>query len=267
MTAFPAARESRRQRVIDLGQIALLVGGALWLVVHGARSMHYNWQWYRVPDYVLRVVDGSLVWGPLAKGLLITLEISALGLVLTMVIGLITAVLRLSRSFAGRLLATGYLELIRNTPLLVQLYVFYFVLGPILGIGRFWTGVLCLAFFEGSYAAEIIRGGILSVAKGQWEASQSLGLSRYAGFRTVILPQAMRLMLPPLTGQSVSLIKDSSIVSVIAIFDLTSEGRNVISDTFMSFEIWFTVAVLYLVLTVSLSAFAGWVERAMRRHV
>ena len=101
--------------------------------------------------------------------------------------------------------------------------------------------------------------------KGQWEASQSLGLSRYAGFRNVILPQAMRLMLPPLTGQSVSLIKDSSIVSVIAIFDLTSEGRNVISDTFMSFEIWFTVAALYLVLTVSLSALAGWVERAMHR--
>ena len=140
------------------------------------------------------------------------------------------------------------------------------MLAPTLGIDRFWTGVLCLAFFEGSYAAEIIRGGIASVAKGQWEASQSLGLSRYAAFRSVILPQAMRIILPPLTGQSVSLIKDSSIVSVIAIFDLTSEGRNVISDTFMSFEIWFTVAALYLVLTLSLSALAGWVERVMRRQ-
>ena len=266
MTAFPAARASRRQLAIDAGQIALLLGGILWLVVRGARSMHYDWQWYRVPDYILRIVDGSVVWGPLAKGLVVTLEISALGLLLTMLIGLITAVLRLSRSFAGRLLATAYLELIRNTPLLVQVYVFYFVLGPILGIGRFWTGVLCLASFEGSYAAEIIRGGILSVAKGQWEASQSLGLSRYAGFRNVILPQAMRIMLPPLTGQSVSLIKDSSIVSVIAILDLTSEGRNVISDTFMSFEIWFTVAMLYLALTVSLSALAAWVERLMRQH-
>src|SRR5262249_49028088 len=174
MTAFPVAPESRRQLAIDVGQIALLLGGTLWLVVHGARSMHYDWQWYRVPDYFVRVGGGSIVWGPLAKGLLVTLEISALGLILTMVIGLITAVLRLSRSFAGRLLAISYLELIRNTPLLVQLYVFYFVLAPILGIGRFWTGVLCLAFFEGSYAAEIIRGGIVSVAKGQWEASQSL---------------------------------------------------------------------------------------------
>lgn len=264
MTAFTAARESRWQLAIELGQIGLLLGGALWLMVHGARSMHYDWQWYRVPNYFLRVVDGSLVWGPLANGLVVTLEISALSLVLTVVIGLITATLRLSQSFAGRILANTYLELIRNTPLLVQLYVFYFVLGPILGIGRFWIAVLCLAFFEGSYAAEIIRGGILSVAKGQWEASRSLGLSRYAGFRCIILPQAMRIMVPPLTGQSVSLIKDSSIVSVIAIFDLTNEGRNVISDTFMSFEIWFTVAALYLALTVSLSAVAARLERSLR---
>src|SRR5690242_14113907 len=119
MTAFPAARENRRQFAIDVGQIVLLLGGTLWLVVHGARSMHYDWQWYRVPDYFLRVAGGSLVWGPLAKGLIVTLEISALGLILTMVIGLVTAVLRLSGSFAGRLLATSYLELIRNTPLLV----------------------------------------------------------------------------------------------------------------------------------------------------
>src|SRR5215467_13055202 len=98
MTAFTVVPESRPQRAIDLGQIALLLGAALWLVVHGARSMHYDWQWYRVPDYVLRVVDGSLVWGPLTKGLLVTLEISALALILTMAIGLVTAVLRLSRS-------------------------------------------------------------------------------------------------------------------------------------------------------------------------
>jgi polar amino acid transport system permease protein len=263
--AFPATRDSRRRLLADLGQIALLLAGVSWLVLHGARSMHYDWQWYRVPDYFLRVADGEIVWGPLAKGLLVTLEISALGLALTVVIGLITALLRLSQSFAGRVLAAAYLGLIRNTPLLVQLYVFYFVLGPTLGIGRFWTGVLCLAFFEGSYAAEIIRGGIQSVARGQWEASQSLGLSRYIGFRCVILPQAMRIMLPPLTGQSVSLIKDSSIVSVIAIFDLTSEGRNVISDTFMSFEIWFTVAALYLALTLSLSTAASGLERWLRR--
>jgi polar amino acid transport system permease protein len=185
---------------------------------------------------------------------------------LTLGIGLAAALLRTSRSFAGRALAGGYIQLIRNTPLLVQLYLFYFVLAPILGIGRFWTGILCLAFFEGSFAAEIFRAGIDSVPKGQWEASRSLGLGRYVELRRVILPQAIQLMLPPLTGQAVSLIKDSSIVSVIAIFDLTNEGRTIISNTFMSFEIWFTVAAIYLVLTASLSAVASHLERRVSSH-
>jgi len=230
-------------------------------VVTGAGTFGYNWQWYRVPQYIARVVDGHIIWGPLARGLVVTLEIATLGLVLTLAIGLVTALLRTSHSFSGRLLAACYIQLIRNTPLLVQLYLFYFVLAPILGIERFWTGVLCLACFEGSFAAEIFRAGIESVPRGQWEASRSLGLGRYVEFRRVILPQAIKIVLPPLTGQGVSLIKDSSIVSVIAIFDLTNEGRTIISDTFMSFEIWFTVAAIYLVLTVSLSALASRLER------
>jgi len=238
-----------------------VIGGISWLAVAGAGAFGYNWQWYRVPQYIARVVDGEIVWGPLIRGLVVTLQISIAGLVLTLAIGLAAALLRTSRSFAGRLLAAGYIQLIRNTPLLVQLYLFYFVLAPILGIERFWTGILCLAFFEGSFAAEIFRAGIESVPKGQWEASRSLGLGRYVEFRRVILPQAIQIMLPPLTGQAVSLIKDSSIVSVIAIFDLTNEGRTIISDTFMSFEIWFTVAAIYLVLTVSLSAVASRLER------
>ena len=217
-----------RRLLVDLGQLALAFGGILWLVFKGAGSFGYNWQWYRVPPYILRVVDGEVVWGPLVRGLLVTLEISAWGLALTLLIGFVTALLRTSRSFAGRALAGGYIQLIRNTPLLVQLYLFYFVLAPILGVGRFWTGILCLAVFEGSYAAEIVRAGIQAVPKGQWEASSSLGLGRYAQLRYVILPQAIQLMLPPLAGQAVSLIKDSSIVSVIAVFDLTNEGRTII---------------------------------------
>jgi polar amino acid transport system permease protein len=254
------------RRLADLAQLALLVAALVWVVLHGAGGLGYNWQWYRVPPYLVRVVDGTVIWGPLLRGLLVTLEISAAGLLLTLAIGLATALLRNSRSFAGRLLAGAYIQLVRNTPLLVQLYLFYFVLAPILGIGRFWTGILCLAVFEGAFAAEIFRAGIEAVPKGQFEASDSLGLGRYARFRRVVLPQALQLMLPPLTGQAVSLIKDSSIVSVIAIFDLTNEGRTIISDTFMSFEIWFTVAAIYLVLTVSLSAVASRLERRVARH-
>ena len=265
MAAFSPSASSGR-RLADLAQLALLLAAIAWVVLHGAGGLGYNWQWYRIPQYLVRIVDGTVIWGPLVRGLMVTLEISAAGLVLTLAIGLVTALLRTSRSFAGRLLAGLYIQLVRNTPLLVQLYLFYFVLAPILGIGRFWTGILCLAVFEGSFAAEIFRAGIASVPKGQWEASDSLGLGRYARFRRVILPQAIQLMLPPLTGQAVSLIKDSSIVSVIAIFDLTNEGRTIISDTFMSFEVWFTVAAIYLVLTVSLSAVASRFERRAARY-
>lgn len=243
-------------------QFALLVVTAVALVIHGGQSMGYNWQWYRVPQFLYRVVDGEIIWGPLLRGLMVTLEISALGLVLTAAIGLTAALLRLSHSIVGRGLARCYLEIIRNTPLLVQLYLFYFVIAPILGIERFWTGVLCLSVFEGSFATEIIRAGIQAVPAGQWEAAASLGLSRYVTMRRVILPQALRLIFPPMTGLAVSLIKHSAIVSVIAIFDLTNEARNVIADTFMTFEIWLTTAAIYLVITISLSSFVGYLEKS-----
>ncbi|MBI1774097.1 MAG: amino acid ABC transporter permease [Proteobacteria bacterium] len=257
---------TRRSPLIDLAEFVLLAGALLWLALHGAQSMGYRWQWYRVPQYLARVIDSEVVPGPLLRGLVVTLEVSLWALLLTLVIGLVTALLRLSDSISGRLLARAYLEVIRNTPLLVQLYLFYFVLAPILGIGRFWTGILCLAFFEGSFAAEIIRAGILSVPKGQWEAADSLGLRAITKYRLVVLPQALQLMLPPLTGLAVSLIKNSSIVSVIAVFDLTNEGRNVIADTFMSFEIWFTVAAIYLLFTVSLSSLVGWLEHRLKKR-
>jgi polar amino acid transport system permease protein len=243
-------------------QFALLVLLVVALVIHGGQSMGYNWQWYRVPQFLYRVVDGEIIFGPLLRGLMVTLEISALGLILTAAIGLTAALLRLSHSIVGRALARCYLEIIRNTPLLVQLYLFYFVIAPILGVERFWTGVLCLSVFEGSFATEIIRAGIQAVPAGQWEAAASLGLSRYVTMRRVILPQALRLIFPPMTGLAVSLIKHSAIVSVIAIFDLTNEARNVIADTFMTFEIWLTTAAIYLVITISLSIFVGYLEKS-----
>ena len=218
--------------------------GVLWLTVAGAQNLGYNWPFYRLPKYFYRIIDGELIWGPLIKGLLVTLEISGYALVLTLAIGLVTALLRLSDSFAGRLVAKVYLEASRNTPQLIQIYVFYFVLGPILGVDRFWVGILCLSVFEGSFASEVIRAGILSVARGQWGASHTVGLSGLQTYRYVVLPQAVPLMLPPLTGLIISLIKNSAIVSVIAVFDLTTEGRNIIADMFLSFEIWMTVATM-----------------------
>jgi polar amino acid transport system permease protein len=186
-------------------------------------------------------------------------------MLLTLVLGLLTALLRMSNSLSGQVLARVYLETIRNTPMLVQIYVFYFVIAPVLGIDRFWTGVLCLGLFEGSFASEIIRAGINSVPRGQWEAASSVGLSRFSSYRYVVLPQAIPLMLPPMTGVLINLIKHSAIVSVIAVFELTTEGRNIIADTYMAFEVWLTVAGIYLVLTVSLSIFVGYLERSLRQ--
>ena len=248
----------------DTVQFAAFTGALLWLTVSGASSMGYNWQWYRVPRFIYRVVDGELIWGPLMKGLVVTLEITAWSIAITLTIGLITALLRLSDSYAGRVVSKVYLEAVRNTPLLIQIYLFYFVLGPIIGLDRFWVGVACLSVFEGAFACEVIRAGILSVPRGQWEASDSIGLDRTSGYLYVILPQAVPLMLPPLTGLIISLIKNSAIVSVIAVFDLTTEGRNIIADTFLSFEIWMTVAAIYLVLTVTLSVFVSYLEHRVR---
>jgi polar amino acid transport system permease protein len=239
--------------------------GLVWLTIEGASEMGYNWQWYQIPKYFYRVIDEELIWGTLATGLVITIEISLYSMLLTLVLGLLTALLRMSNSLSGQVLARVYLETIRNTPMLVQIYVFYFVIAPVLGIDRFWTGVLCLGLFEGSFASEIIRAGINSVPRGQWEAASSVGLSRFSSYRYVVLPQAVPLMLPPMTGVLINLIKHSAIVSVIAVFELTTEGRNIIADTYMAFEVWLTVAGIYLVLTVSLSIFVGYLERRLRQ--
>ena len=246
-------------------QYAIVMVGLVWLTIEGASEMGYNWQWYQIPKYFYRVIDEELIWGPLATGLVVTIEISLYSMLLTLVLGLLTALLRMSNSLSGQVLARVYLETIRNTPMLVQIYVFYFVIAPVLGIDRFWTGVLCLGLFEGSFASEIIRAGINSVPRGQWEAASSVGLSRFSSYRYVVLPQAIPLMLPPMTGVLINLIKHSAIVSVIAVFELTTEGRNIIADTYMAFEVWLTVAGIYLVLTVSLSIFVGYLERRLRQ--
>ena len=259
------AKRKRNSIITDTFQLIILGGGLIWLLMRGAAEMHYVWQWHRIPQYLYKVIDGELIFGPLIDGLLVTLEISVYSIVLGLLIGLVTAFLRLSDSYSGKLLATVYLELVRNTPLLIQLFIFYFVLGPIFEIDRFWVAVLCISFFEGSFAAEIIRGGILSVPRGQTEAGASLGLSRAAIYRYVTLPQALPIILPPLAGILVNLIKHSAIVSVIAVFDLTTSGLDIISETFMAFEIWITVAAIYLLITISLSVVISRFERYMNR--
>ncbi|MES2977343.1 MAG: amino acid ABC transporter permease [Pseudomonadota bacterium] len=242
----------------------VLMGVMAYFTVRGAQSMGYQWKWEKVPRYVVRIIDGEVIWGPLMKGLFVTLDIAWKAGLLALVIGLAGAALRLSKSPVGRAIVWTYVEVIRNTPLLVQILIFYFIIAAILGVPRLWSGILCLAFYEGAFATEIIRGAIVAVKKGQREAGLSLGFPSLYLYRDIVLPQAIPLMLPPLGGVLVNLVKHSAIVSVIAVFDLTTEARNVVSDTFMAFEIWLTAAAMYLVITITLSLGVHWLERRYR---
>ncbi|HIF9449353.1 TPA: amino acid ABC transporter permease [Photobacterium damselae] len=250
-----------------LVQIGLVIAILGWILSSGADAMNYRWQWHQIPQYLFVHEDGEWYRGELIDGLLITLKISAVSLIFTLGLGLITALLRLSDSIVGRALARGYIELIRNTPLLVQIYILYFVLGPILDLERFTTAVLALSLFQGAYTAEIFRAGLNAIPKGQFEAAASLGLSQWQMYRFVILPQVIKRILPPLTNETVSLVKNSSIVSIMAIFDLTTEGRNIVADTAMPFEVWFTVAAIYLCVTLLLSAIAAWMAHRLNTAI
>ncbi|MCK4985810.1 MAG: ABC transporter permease subunit [Desulfobacterales bacterium] len=154
--------------------------------------MGYNWQWYRVPQYIISTADNQPVPGPLIQGLLITIRITAISLVLAFIFGLTSALMRLSRSFLARIIARGYLEIIRNTPLLVQLFFIYFVLSPVLDISGFTSAVMALSLFEGAYASEIFRAGIVSIHRGycgpcfsrKVSATTRSGKHRRAGHKT-----------------------------------------------------------------------------------
>lgn len=214
----------------------------------------------------IEVSDGDIVFagntlgretgwsaGPLAIGLWMTLKISLASLVFALALGLLVGLGRVSTSVIARDLAALYVEMIRGTPLLVQIFIFYFFIGTVLSLSAFAAGVAALSVFTAAYIAEIVRGGIEAVPRGQTEAARSLGMSAFQAMRHVVLPQALHSTSPALAGQFINLIKDSSLVSIMALTDLTKAGREVVSSTFSPFEVWFCVALLYLVLTGSLS--------------
>jgi len=239
--------------IIDTGKYLAVMGSIVWLLTLGTDRLGYNWQWYRIPKYLWQFNEQGFTWGPLMQGLGVTFQITGISMILMLVIGITTALLRMTDSWAAKGVARAYMELIRNTPLLIQIFFIYFVLAPILDMSAFWAAVIALSLFEGAYASEIFRAGIISIDKGQWEAAQSLGMAPFPMYRHIILPQAIRRVLPPMTSQAVSLVKDSALVSTIAILDLTQQGRMIDAETFLTFEIWFTIAAIYLAVTLALS--------------
>lgn len=276
----------KRTKITPLDIVAILMILALggYIAYRITVGLHYKWSWPSIPQFLFRYDPEENSWIPnvLMQGLFTTIRLSIWGTILATIIGTVMGLCRVSPRLFYRLVSRTYVELIRNLPPLILIFIFYFFLsGQImaaLGVDSFisslpesskrilsflfsppslfspfLSALITLAIFEGAYITEIVRAGIQSIERGQWEASYALGLSRWQQMRYIILPLATQRILPPLAGQFISTIKDSAIVSVISIQELTFQGMELMSATYLTFEVWITITGLYLVLTLSLS--------------
>lgn len=223
--------------------------GLVWLA---AARVDYAWNWEGVWEYRSMFVQGWLA----------TVGISLAALVASCLIGIVGAVCLQSGSLFAEAVVRVYVELIRGTPLLVQLLIGFYLVATAVGLeNRYVAGTLILALFSGAYMVEIFRGGLAAIPRGQHDAAAAIGLSPWQAFRLVILPQAARIVLPPVAGQLASLVKDSSLLSVIAISEFTLAAQEVNAFTYSSLESYLPLAVGYLMLTLPLSWLAGILER------
>ncbi|MBL8808255.1 MAG: amino acid ABC transporter permease [Rhodospirillales bacterium] len=292
----PPAPRGRRFGLVDVLVLAFVAIAALYVLWRAQTVLRYNWNWAPVWGFVIRYDPAKDAWIPnlILSGLWTTVRMSVWAAVFAALIGGAMGMARVSNSLFLRLVSRSYVELVRNVPPLVFIFVVYFFLtsqiAPVLGLDV-WarqaspearafveatlgpaqhlpalaSAVACLALFEGAYVTEIVRGGIESIDRGQWEASRSLGFTRWMSLRLVVLPQAIQRTLPPLAGQFISLVKDSSIVSLISIQDLTFLGNEVAATTTRVFEAWIIVAVLYFVLCFALSRMFARLEARLGR--
>ena len=199
----------------------------------------------------------------LLTGALVTVQITALSVLIGIVIGLFVGVARISTYRAVHWIAAVYVDFLRGTPLLVQIFLVYFALPVVTGqrIDPFIAAIAACSINSSAYVAEIFRAGIQSIDAGQMEAGRSLGMTWVQTMRYIIVPQAARRVIPPLGNEFIALLKDSSLVSVIGFEELTRRGQLIIARTYASLEIWLCVAIIYLVMTVSISRLVAWLER------
>lgn len=199
----------------------------------------------------------------LMAGAVVTVQITAISVGLGLLIGMFAGVGRLSTIRPIRYLAAVYVDFIRGTPLLVQIFLIYFAIPLVVGhrIDPFLAAITACSINSGAYIAEIFRAGIQSIDKGQMEAGRSLGMSWAQTMRYVIMPQAFKRIIPPLGNEFIAMLKDSSLVSVIGFEELTRRGQLVIARTYASFEIWMSVAFIYLIMTLTISRMVHYLER------
>ncbi len=259
-------------------------------------SLNYNWNWSIIPTYMFHQDVETGVWRTnlLMDGFITTIKLSIWATLLAVLIGFIVGLMRVSPRLFYRLVGRTYIEAIRNTPPLVLVFIFYYFVSDqfftFLGIEdylrasspavqkyvsfffappglitQFLSGILTLAMFQGAYIAEIVRAGIQAVEVGQWEAGKAIGLNRKKIMRFIILPQATKIMLPPLANEFINTIKWSSIVSIISIQELTFQALQVMASTQATIEIWLTISTMYLVPCLSLSLLVRKVEVYLAR--
>ena len=288
----------RRKRTklgfIDLAIFAVIVAAVVYVWYRVDSVLEYRWDWTIIPHYLYRWDEEERRWvaNLLMQGLYTTIRLALWSIVLAAIIGVVFGIMRTARRLFPRMLSRVYVELIRNIPPLVFIFIFYFFISsqimPLLGVEEFirgaspetlaWlevlfgppklisnviSGIICLAMFEGAYVTEIVRAGIQSIPKTQTEAGFSIGLSRLQLMRYVILPQAVQRVVPPLAGQFITLVKDSSIVSLISIQELTFLAIETSVSTMRVFEVWITVAGLYFGVCWSCALVFDWLERRM----
>lgn len=267
------------------------------MIYRVSAGLHYNWNWQVVFKYIFRYdpVSGSYVQGLLLRGLVITLKISIWSSLLASLLGVVMGMMKTSDNYFVKMPAVSYVSIVRNIPSLVFIFIFYFFfssqiisffnldyhLSAVSGTAEylltfffcppeqftvFVSAILTLAIYEGAYMTEIVRSGIESIEKGQWEASDALGLSKFQRMRYIVFPQTLKRILPPMAGQLISVIKDSAIVSVISVQDLTFMGMELMASTYRTFEIWITITAMYFILTFACSYAVGKLEQYMERR-
>ena len=289
-------RRKTRITKLDVVVTVLILLLAAYIAYRLTMKLNYKWNWSIIPQYLFFFDDAEGRWkaNVLMQGLFTTIRLTVWSTLLAIIFGFITGIMRTTPRLFNRLVGRTYVELIRNVPPLVLIFIFYFFVSdqilPLLGAEEFirsrspgtqkvlgflfappelftafLSGMFTVAIFQGAYITEIIRAGIQSIAKGQWEASYALGLSWRQQMTSIILPQALKRVLPPLANEFINTLKYSAIVSVISIQELTFQAMQVMAATHVTIEVWLTVTALYLVMCMMLSFAVQWLERRMAR--
>ena len=289
-------RRKTRITKLDVVVTALILLLAAFIVYRLTMKLNYKWNWPIIPQYLFFFDEGEGRWkaNVLMQGFFTTIRLTFWSTLLAIVFGFITGIMRTTPRLFNRLVGRSYVELIRNVPPLVLIFIFYFFVSdqimPLLGVEEFirsrspaaqkvlgfffsspelftafLSGMFTVAVFQGAYITEIVRAGIQSISKGQWEASYALGLTWRQQMWNIILPQALRRVLPPLANEFINTLKYSAIVSVISIQELTFQAMQVMAATHVTIEIWLTVTAIYLVMCMMLSFGVQWLESYLAR--